>query len=227
MKRMKQVLVLLLCFTLCLASACGKGKNGGVDPAGDPNAPAEQTEQTGDKAGAEVGAQVPDETVRAYLSSRLEKVGGVNASVDVAIRDLVTVHNAEAGKQDSVTADFVLESKLCTKTMRAFCLYEYADAKWTIKTYQLDVLDTKWNEENLLGKVWSGNSNVGPREFVINELDFTNRRASVTSMGLTSTVLLRTWNTGEMELLPEGEAAPYIISQDGVLYAAKYFLFDN
>ena len=170
---------------------------------------------------------VPDADVESFVRERYERIAAVTATFDAKVTNLDIKHNIVDNAQDFVTVVATAESEICKKTFQLDLEYSVVDANhWNLDKGNESVVSTEWNKEKLLGW-WNGGTTVEDfRELFILDIDLDNRTASFYNLERQfSNERIYQWNTGELEILPTNDRAPYIIDYDGMKWNENVMMF--
>ncbi len=169
---------------------------------------------------------VPDADIEAFVRERYERVAAINATFDAKVTEFDIKHNVVDNMQDLVTVVATAESEICKKTFQLDLVYNVSDESWNLESGNETVVSTKWNKENLLGWWEGGTTAETYRELYIMDIDLENRRASFMNLERQySNERIYEWRTGELEILPSNDIAPFVIDYDGMKWNKEHMMF--
>lgn len=169
---------------------------------------------------------VPDYIIEALVRERYERHAAITATFDAKVTNFEITHNVVDNKQDLATVTATAESEICKKTFKLDLIYNVSDEAWVLEKGEESVVSTEWVEEKLLGWWTGGTTAESLHELNIIDIDLENRRAHFFNQGREFyNEQIYHWNTGEIEILPSNDAAPYVIDYDGMRWNNDYMMF--
>lgn len=193
-----------------------------------PSAPGEGGQENPVQSGKfEPSLGVPDADVESFVRERYTRYAAINATFDATVTEIDIKHNVIDDTQDLVTVVATAESEICKKTFQLDLEYSVVDKNhWNLDSGNETVVSTQWNKEKLLGWWTGGTTAESLHELNIIDIDIENRRAHFFNQGREFyNEQIYHWNTGEIEILPSNDAAPYVIDYDGMKWNNDYMMF--